>query len=103
MSGVATLGLDAADREHGLARDADTLTGDATWAGKVLVAEVTEGGLRGILIGRPDADGKMQMERSGLTSEAIIALRWVGSVELGDWLKAGQWSWFVQAKPGELP
>lgn len=87
----------------GLTRAGEVLQGQPAWANKVAVAEVDEGGLRGVIIGRFDADGRMATEKSGLAADATVSLRWVEPLDLGEWLPAGQWRWYPQTKPGELP
>lgn len=87
----------------GLKRAGEVISGDPLWRDKVVVAEVREGATRGVLVGRPDADGQMRSERSGLSAEAEISLRWVGAVEAGEWLQPGEWTWLPQGRAGELP
>lgn len=90
---------------EGLSREGEALVGDPSWAGRVAVADVQDGALRGVAVGRPDSDGRMRIERSGLSPTATFTLRWVGRAELGDWVPPGGWRWFEfnPKFPGELP
>ena len=87
----------------GLTRVDETLTLTDALTGQAVIATVEHGRLSGIILGRPDVEGRMTSEKSGLPAEASISLRWRGSIDLGEAVPAGGWIFLEQTRPGELP
>lgn len=87
-----------------VSRAAETLSVGDSVAGQLIVGTVTHGRLDGVVLGRPDAQGKMTTEKSGLPAEAEVVLRWVGAPPAGiDAVPEGGWIFLEKTHPGELP
>ena len=81
----------------------ETLTLADAQPGQTIMATVTHGRLGGVVLGRPDALGRMTTEKSGLPADAEMTLRWVGTSDAGaDVVPAGGWIFLEQTRPGEL-
>jgi hypothetical protein len=89
--------------QEGLSRSGETLTVRYASAGQVVLAEAEAGGVRGLIVGRPDADGRMQTEKSGLAEDAQIRWKWRGPAPIDKRVAPGQWKFLEQVTRGELP
>lgn len=82
----------------------ETLAVKDAQADQTVLATVKYGRLTGIVLGRPDAQGQMKSEKSGLPPDAEITLRWVGALpESANVVPVGGWVFLEQVRPGELP
>lgn len=95
--------LDGLPPKADLTRAGETLSAADTTDGDVVLAVATAGPVRGLIVGRPDAQGRMQTEKSGLAPEAQIQWLWTGKAEVARRVPAGEWRFFEQVDRGELP
>lgn len=95
--------LDGLPPKADLSRAGEALRAADTTDGDVVLAVATAGPVRGLIVGRPDAQGRMQTEKSGLAPEAQIQWLWTGKADVARRVPAGEWRFFEQVDRGELP